>query len=182
MDDWTQISTPVHSKTKSDRPTSAPSSYLIPPRELAMDLAARSCSCGSEYLVAGATKPASANPFSVANFTRVSTMSAIATRLHPSSRAATAQSSPTAPAPIMMQLDPCLIPARRQACTATARGSSSAPSSRLNESGSLKCNQSLISQLICEKARGLTCESKWLDVSPWIAARPENAAMPTHCL
>ena len=43
----------------------------------------------------------------------------------------------TLPAPQIRTASPIVIPARRQACTPTDKGSSNAPSSKLTESGNL---------------------------------------------
>lgn len=147
--------------------------------ESAICLAICNCSCGLEALLAGTTKPASANLCSMAKSTLARTMSAITTLAHPSRRAATAHRRPTAPAPMTVQLDPARMPARRHACTATARGSSRA----LLQSSSLEEVWKKVSQTFLGRDRMavLTCASKWMGVPLSTGALLENVAMRSRC-
>ena len=85
----------------------------------------------------GTTTAASAKPLSTANCTRSAWMSAMTTRASLTALLRAAHKRPTEPAPNTRTVDPGARRALSSAWSATARGSTRAPSSRETPGGSL---------------------------------------------
>lgn len=137
MPDWTQVGTPVHSKTTSTSPIGEPESSLTLASPSAVSRAMARFSSVSLPRLGGTTKPWCAKPFFTAKSTLPASMSAIRTVFAPFVFATAAARRPTAPAPKTRAVWPGFIRLRRYAWIATPRGSRRAPSSMLIPSGSL---------------------------------------------
>ncbi|KAG9509274.1 Glucose dehydrogenase [FAD, quinone], partial [Fragariocoptes setiger] len=117
-----EVSAPEHSRITST------------PRPPKCSLLSRAANCCGNSL--RCTTTVRSAPNSLANLSRCSLTSVTTIRLAPNARAVIMHSNPTAPAPLTKTVSPSLIWARLHACTATASGSSKAPSSSETPSGS----------------------------------------------